>query len=460
MNARSLVFALLAAPTIHFVSRAEDLVVRAQTIHTMAGDPISDGVIVIRAGKIAAVGPASEIDIPPDATVHEATVVTPGLIDARSTVGFSGILNQPHDQDQLEHSTAIQPELRAIDAYNAHDDLIAWLRAFGVTTIHTGHAPGELISGQTLIIKTTGNTVDENLLVDARAIAVTLATSALKSGAKSPGTRGKMMAMLRAELQKAREYQQKLQRHAQQSAPVEAQESHDQLAADQPDSDEETSSDDDSTAEETTEKDEASKGVDSLPPARDLRLETLVRALDGELPLLITADRVQDIANALRLADEFGVSIWLDSAAESYLLLDEIKAAGVPVLLHPTMARTMGERENLSMETAARLRAAGIPFAIQSGYEAYVPKTRVVLFEAALAAAHGLTPTQALASVTIDTARILGIDERVGSIEPGKDADLALYDGDPLEYTTHAIGTIIDGRLVSQGEAHAYDSHR
>ena len=111
--------------------------------------------------------------------------------------------------------------------------------------------------------------------------------------------------------------------------------------------------------------------------------------------------------------------------------------------------RAFAERENLSYETASKLVAAGIPVALQSGYESYVPKTRVVLFEAALAAANGLSFDQALRTITIDAARILGIDNRVGSLEVGKDGDVALYDGDPFEYTTHCTACIIAGRIVS-----------
>jgi imidazolonepropionase-like amidohydrolase len=113
------------------------------------------------------------------------------------------------------------------------------------------------------------------------------------------------------------------------------------------------------------------------------------------------------------------------------------------------MARASGERENLSFATAAKLINAGIPVAYQSGYEGYVPKTRNVLFEAAITLAHGVSFEQALRAITIDAARILEIDDRVGSIEVGKDGDLALYDGDPFEYTSHAIGTVIDGIRVS-----------
>ena len=182
----------------------------------------------------------------------------------------------------------------------------------------------------------------------------------------------------------------------------------------------------------------------------DLRLDTLGRVLEGELPLLVTAHRSRDIMTALRLAREFEIDIVLDGAAEAHLVIDEIKQAGVPVIIHPTMYRATGEAENLSFETAARLKQAEIPIALQSGFESYVPRTRVVLFEAGVAAAHGLQFEEALATVTIDAARILGIDDRVGSLERGKDADVALFDGDPFEYTSHCIGVIVNGVVASE----------
>jgi imidazolonepropionase-like amidohydrolase len=113
------------------------------------------------------------------------------------------------------------------------------------------------------------------------------------------------------------------------------------------------------------------------------------------------------------------------------------------------MARQYGEFENASFTTGAALRAAGIPFAYQSGYEGYVPKTRVILFEAGVAAANGLAWNDALASITIDAARVIGLEKRVGSLEVGKDGDVALFDGDPFEYATHAVNVVIDGKVVS-----------
>lgn len=392
--------AVLAAPVT-----AQSIVVKGGVVHTMAGPSIENGVVLIEDGKIAAVGTADQVHIPGGVEILEVDVVTPGLIDAHTVVGLAGYLNSPHDQDQLESSAAMQPELRAIDAYNARERLVEWIRGFGVTTIHTGHGPGTLISGETMIAKTRGRTVEEAVVVPRAMVAATLGQGAVRDGGKSPGNRSKAIAMLRAELLGAKAYVEK-------------------------------------RAED-----------DGDGGSRDLKKEALARVLEGEVPLLVTVNRHQDIASALRVQREFGFRLVLDGAAEAYLVRDEIREAGVPVIVHPTMARAARERENLSMETAAILSEAGIQIALQSGFESYVPKTRVVLFEAAVAAAQGLGFERALAATTVDAARLLGISERVGSIEVGKDGDLALYDGDPFEYTTHCVGAIIEGRRFD-GETH------
>lgn len=382
------------------------IAVRGETVYTMAGSPIKEGVVLIKDGKIERVGPASSVSIPVGYRTLLAKVVTPGLIDAHSVVGLAGYLNQTQDQDQVERSAPIQPELRAIDAYDPREPLINWVRNFGVTTLHTGHGPGVLMSGQTMIVKTTGATVDAALVKPQAMIAVTLGNEAKAEAGKSPGTRSKMIALLRSELIKAQEYRKK-------------------------------QADPDSTKR----------------PVRDLKTEAFVQVLTRELPLLVTVDRANDIHTALRLADEFSIRIVLDSASEVTLLLDKVKNAGFPVILHPTMYRSGGEQENLSIETAMKLKQAGIPFALQSGFESYVPKTRVVLFEAAIAAANGLSFEEALATITIDAARILGVADRIGTLETGKDGDVALYDGDPFEYITHCTGVVINGVVVSE-ESH------
>ncbi|MDE0739540.1 MAG: amidohydrolase family protein [Planctomycetota bacterium] len=393
-------------------SASAQLAVRGKKIYTMAGPVVEDGVIIIREGKVAAIGRAADLAIPAGFKVLEAAVVTPGLIDARSVVGLAGYFNHEHDQDQLERSSPMQPELRAVDSYNTREALIEWVRGYGVTTLHTGHAPGELISGQTMIVKTTGNTVEDAVMVPTAGISLTLGPGSLRGGGQSPGTRGKQMSMLRARLLEAKSYLESLE-----------------------------------PREEKPGK--AGEEKKNTPPV-NLGLAALASVLRKEVPLLITAHRAQDIATALRLKKEFDLRIILDGGAEAYLLTEELKKAGVPVIIHPSMARFNGALQNASFETAARLKKAGLKVAMQSGYESYVPKTRVVLFEAAVAAANGLGFEGALELITTSAAEILGISDRVGSLAVGKDGDLALFDGDPFEYTTHCVGTIIEGRLVSE----------
>jgi imidazolonepropionase-like amidohydrolase len=370
------------------------IAVKADTLWTMTGTPIANGVVLIKDGKIEAVGSASQIRIPNGYKIVSTKVATPGFIDARTVVGLNGYLNQPHDQMALDGSAPIQPELRAIDAYDGREKLVEYLREFGITTIHTGHQPSALVSGQMMVVKTQSANVDDVILNPFSALSVTLGQSSIASGGRSPGTRAKQIAMIRSELTKAKA-----------------------AKADAP---------------------------------RDLKSDVWKKVIAKEIPLMVYAERTIDIMNALRLAEEFDIRIILEGAAESYELLDRIKASGFPVIVHAPMARATGDRENLSLETPAKLRAAGIPVAFQSGYEGYVPKTRVVLFEAAMAVANGMSREDAMAALTIEAAKILGMDSRIGSIAVGKDADIALFNGDPFEFTTHCVGTIINGKIASE----------
>lgn len=393
---------LIASCTI--TGYAQTYAIKGQKVYQVSGPVIENGVVIVRDGKIAEVGPESRVRIPQGVEVTEAMVVTPGFIDARSVVGLAGALNiQGSDQDQLERSSPFQPELRAIDAYNAREFLVEWVRELGITTLHTGHGPGAIASGQTMIVKTTGETLEEAVVDSVTMVAFTLGQT-VTSNYSSVGSRSRIVAMLRSEFLKAQEYDKKVKNAG----------------------------------------DDASK-----LPARDLRLEIMAKVLNKEVKALFTAQRVTEIMAALRLQKEFGFDMVLDGAAEAYLVLDEIKAAGVPVFIHPTMVRTGGDTQNASWETAAKLAEAGIPFAFQAGFEGYVPKTRIVHYEAAIAVANGLPYDKAIHALTLGAAELLGIASRVGSLERGKDADIALFNGDPFEYTTHTTGVMINGQWVS-----------
>lgn len=378
------------------IPASSQIAVKGETIYTMAGESITNGVVLIKDGKIERVGTAAQVQIPAGYRTMNAKVVTPGLIDAHTVIGLNGYLNQPHDQMALDGGGTVQPELRATDSYNPEERLIEWVRGYGVTTIHTGHQPSALIPGQTMVAKTWGKTVEDVTLVPTAMVAVVLGDDANAGAGRSPGTRAKQAAMLRTEFIKAQE------------------------------------------------------NLAKKEPPKDLRTEIMMRVVKGEVRLLVTAHKVQDIMTALRLAKEFNLKMVLDGASEAALIAGEIKASGIPVIIHATMARAGGDTASLSIETASKLKAAGIAVALQSGYEGYVPKTRIILFEAAMAAANGLSRNDALAAITIDAAKILGLDSRIGSIAPGKDGDIAMYDGDPFEFSSHCTGTIINGRVVSE----------
>jgi imidazolonepropionase-like amidohydrolase len=395
---KSLLFLLIS--TVAPIFLLAQIAIKADIIYPVSAAPIKQGVILIENGKIKAVGKAAEISIPANYKIYESKTVTPGLIDARTLIGMSGVLNMPVDQDQLEKSNPIQPELRAIDAYNPEEALVKVAREYGITTIHTGHGIGALVSGQTMIAKTKKGTTDEVVVKPFSMLAMTIGHT-VSEKFTSPGTKAKQISMIRTELMKAQVYMKKML-------------------------------DKDSTKH----------------PTFDLKMDALSKLLKGEVKALITANKAVDIMNSIRLSKEFGFKLVLDGAAEAYRLIDEFKKVNAEVILHATMARNEDEMLNMTRESASILTKAGISVSIESGYEGYVPKTRIVLFEAALAAAYGLTFDEALKTITINPAKLLGVDARIGSLEVGKDADMVLFNGDPFEYTTNVSTVFIDGVVV------------
>ena len=377
------------------------IAIKAEMIYPVSGAPIRNGIVLVKNGKIESIG--TNLTIPASYKIYETKVLTPGLVDARSVVGLSGALNIPIDQDQLEKSSPIQPDLRAIDAYNPEETLVKVIRDYGVTTIHTGHGVGALVSGQTMIAKTKEGTVETVTLQPFSMLAMTIGPS-VSSNFTSPGTKAKQIAMIRTQLIKAQAYLKK-----------------------------------------------QSNKDSSKMLSEDLKMDALVKLLKREVKALITANSSVDIMSAIRLAKEFNLKLVLNGAAEAYRLIPEIKNANAEIILHATMARPGGDMVNMTMESAALLTKAGIPISIETGYEGYVPKTRILLFEAAEAMAFGMSFDEALKAVTLNPAKLLGIANRVGSIEPGKDADLVLFNGDPFEYLSNVCGVMIDGVMVKEG---------
>ena len=378
--------------------------VRAGRIHTAAGKPILDGVVLVEDGKIAAVGRAGEVQIPNGVPVVTAVEVTPGLIDAHSVCGLSGSLNVPADQDQDETSDPNQADLRVIDGFNPNEPFMEFLRSQGVTVVHALPGRANVIAGQSGIFRTHARTVEQATLRFPAAVLVNLGEAPKEAYRdKSPRTRMAVAALVRNTLAGAKNY-------------------HAKRAAAEP---------------------------DKRPPLNP-KYEALGPVLAGKVPVVFGAHRADDIATALRLAEEFKLKPVLSLATEGYLMADAIAESKAPVVVHPTMQRAGASIETMNSFTgnAAALADRKVPVVIGTAFEGYVPKTRVLRAEAAMAAARGLGHERALRAVTIDAAKLLDIADRFGSIEVGKVADLVFYDGDPFENATHVTHTLMGGRVV------------
>jgi imidazolonepropionase-like amidohydrolase len=384
----------------------KEFVVLAGRLHTVAKEPISRGAVHVREGKIVYAGPRDGFDLPADVPVVTAAAVTPGLIDAFSIVPLSGAYNITADQDADETTDPNQADLRALDAFHPSEPLLRYLLEQGVTVIHACPGRDNVIAGQSGLFRTHGTTAEQMAVRFPQMMVFNLGDVPKETYSdRKPKTRMGTASLLRSALSDAANYARKRK----------------------------------------AVKDEASQ------PDRNLKHEALGQVLEQKLPAMFAAQRADDIITALRLTDEFKLKSRLALSAEAYLLGDRLAAAKLPVIVHPTMQR-VGDLEtyNSFLGNAAALADRGLLIAICSGAEGYVPKTRVARFEAAMAMVHGLGFDRALRAITLDAAKILEIDDRFGTLEAGKTADLVLYDGDPFEYATHVTAVAVDGRLVYQ----------
>ncbi|EAQ82105.1 amidohydrolase family protein [Blastopirellula marina] len=380
---------------------AAEFVVVAGLVLTVSGDAIKNGVVHVKDGKIEHVGPRKGFKFPKNVAVIEASAITPGLIDAYSSVPLSGMVNIDADQEANEKGGASHPDVRATDGFNPSEPLLRHLLANGITLVHSCPGRRNVIAGQSGLFRTHGTDVQEMTVRFPQAMVFNIGHAAKGHGGGD--TRMGVAAGIRKTLSDAGNYRRDRQK-------------------------------------------KIDKG-ESVDP--DLSKDPLADLLDKKLPALFVADRADDLQTALRLADEFHFDLQLGLATEAYRVAEAIKAAGVPILVHPTQQKN-GDLSKINTLTtnAAYLAEQGIPMAMGSGFEGYVPKTFVVRLEAGLAAAHGLGFDRALKALTLDAAKILKVDDRFGSLEAGKVADIVLYDGDPLEQTTHVIAVIVDGKVV------------
>lgn len=372
------------------------------TIIPISGEPIEKGVLVIRDGKIQAVGD-HRYKIPATATIVDVTgkVIMPGLVDTHSHIG---------EGDGGDRSSSLHPDVRILDAIDPRSDTFKKALAGGITAANVMPGSGHLMSGQTVYLKLRkANTVEDMLLVIDEenniygGLKMANGTNPIGNGAPPrPGTRAKSAAMVRELFIKAQNYQKKI---------------------------------------------EAADGDESKMPPRDLQMETLVEVLEGKRTVHNHTHRHDDILTAIRLSQEFGYKLVLQHVSEAYKVADEIAKAGVPASII-TLDSFGGklEAKDFSNVNAAALEEADVLVGFHT--DDYITDSRLFLRSAAMGVREGMSREKALEAVTIANAIMMDIDDRVGTLEKGKDADFIILSGDPFSVYTKVEQTWIEGLKV------------
>ncbi len=381
------------------------LLIKNGLIYTMKDEVIENGSILIEDGKIMEVG--KDIIAPLDAEVIDAEgrMITPGFIDAHchlgmweESIGFEG-------SDGNEVTDPVTPQLRAIDAINPMD--ISFEEAYqgGVTTAITGPGSANVIGGTFAAIKTYGHRIDDMIVKEPIAMKIAFGENPKRvynSQKKSPMTRMATAAIFRETLYKAKAYLEKKE-----------------------------------NAEDP-----------SKAPEFDLKMEALIPVLKKEIPVKAHAHRADDIFTALRLAKEFDIDITLDHCTEGHLIAEDLVKENKGAIVGPTLGnRSKFELKNKTFDTPKVLNEAGVKIAITT--DAPVIPLQHLSLCAGLAHKAGLDEMEALKAITINPAEIVGLDDRIGSIENGKDADIVIFDGNPIkdvDFKTYI--TIINGKVV------------
>jgi imidazolonepropionase-like amidohydrolase len=357
----------------------------------ITGEPVEPGTLLVRDGKIAAIGP--DVDVPDGTPVVDVSGswVLPGFVEAHGHVGVHEEAEGWAGSDTNEMTDPVTAHVRALDAINPADLGFKDAIGGGVLAVNVNPGSGNPIGGQTVAIKCWGRTVDEMLLRQPSGLKSALGENPKRvygEQKKTPSTRLGVAAVIRGAFVDAANYLQKIE--AEQRKPAD----------------------------------------ERKPVDRDLKLEALGMVLRREIPWRQHCHRADDIATAMRIAQEFGYELVIDHGTEAHLLADIIAAKNIPVIIGPLFtSRSKVELRNRSLANPGKLAAAGVTIAITTDHP--VVPINFLVHQASLAVKHGLDRDTALRSLTINPARIVGVDDRLGSLEVGKDADFAVWSGDP-----------------------------
>ncbi len=380
--------------------KTESVLLKNGTLYTMGPDGIIHGDILIKNQKITKI--ADHIRAPAGAKVIDATDcnVLPGFIEAHSHLGLAGYGIGYEGEDYNEFNDAVTPQLRSIDAFNPFDQTIRLAVRSGITTVHSGPGSANVIGGTFAVYKLKGKTVEEMVIKTPSAMKCAFGENPKYCYRdKRIRTRMTTAACLRELLFKTKEY---------------------------------------------AEKKKAAETDPAKTPAFDFKLESMLPVLRKEIPLKAHAHQANDIVTAIRIAKEFDLDMTLDHCTEGHLIAEAVKASGFPVIIGPTMMHASKfELQNKSWTTPAILSRAGCLIAITTD-SPFVPQ-QYLPFCAGMAVQAGLDYYEALKAITINPAVILGLSNRIGSLEEGKDADIVVCKGDPLSNTSQIRHVLING---------------
>jgi imidazolonepropionase-like amidohydrolase len=390
-------------------------------VMTITQGILEHGTVLVEGGRIVAVG--EDVEIPEDAQVYDAAgkVVMPGLIDAHCHVGLfpDGIGWEYSDGNEM--TDPITPHLRALDAVHPEDPAFKELVAAGVTTVLTGPGSGNLIGGQWVCLKTVPKpSVEQMVLKEPAGMKMALGENPKRvygEQKKNPSTRMGNAATLRAALVSAQNYLRTWERYE---------------------------------ADLIKYQDKVDAGDEKAKrpklPERDLKLEALGRVLRRELKARVHAHRADDMLTAIRIAEEFNLDLTLEHATEGYKIADILAGKGIPVTAGPILfSRVKYELREMTPKNPGLLAQAGVKVSIQTDESSAV---KYLTINAALAVREGMPEEEALKAITINAAEIIGVDDRVGSLEVGKDADLVVFSGHPFDYRTVAELVLVDGQVA------------
>lgn len=383
------------------------LFIKNGRIKTMTGQEFM-GEILIEGTKISALGETSVLDVPTDAVVIDAMgcLVMPGMIDAHCHVGIGEEIYRWEGEDFNEMTDPVTPDMRAIDGINPEDEGFRDARLGGVTAVFTGPGSANVIGGTGVVMKTAGKIVDKMIVRDPAGLKVAFGENpkmVYGEQKKMPMTRMGTAALLRQALVDAQVYRDKLM--------------------------------------------EAKTDPDKLPE-RDLGLETLVKVINREIPLRAHAHRADDIMTAIRIAREFEVDLVIEHCTEGHKIAEELAEMGYPAVVGPLLTnRAKVELKDKSFKTPGTLARAGVKVAIMTDHSV-TPIEQLPLC-AALACKAGMDIEDALRAITSNPAEILGVADRIGTLEVGKDADIVIWSEHPLIITARPLYVIIDGEIVS-----------